>query len=437
MAYPEIAEQPVEGGYPDSYCPLHPKSHEIVFDMIDEVVELLGPLRYVHMGHDEVYTMAECPRCKGKTRDELFAHDVHVLHDYLQSKGVQMMIWADMLQPWQRYACQNVAPLIPKDIVLLEFVWYFRTWADTEDLLLENGFSVVFGNCYSSHFTRYERRTHKQGVIGTQISVWAATDEETMGRLGKLYDLAYSANLSWSETCQDELRWTFDRRIADLMPGIRARLGGRPLHARQQIPLDLGALANAPRRDSSGVRGGYDLSALPSGKTTLRGLQVQFSEGLILVESQDMRMSGSQAVTVPIPAQAEALLFAHCCTAMAHIEQAIGPRPAIARYTVEYADGTTETIDVTYGHHVAEWNRRHGAPLGSRFYRHAGYVATYPVDPLWQGKTVCGEDVTLYGLEWVNPRPEVPLRAVHVEAVEDGKTDAALLVAGITVLRET
>jgi hypothetical protein len=349
-----------------------------------------------------------------------------------------MMIWADMLQPWQRYACRDAASLIPKDIVLLEFVWYFRPWADTEDLLLENGFRVIFGNCYSSHFTRYERRTHKEGVIGTQISVWAATDEETMGRLGKLYDLAYSANLSWSEACQDELRWTFDRRIAGLLPGIRARLSGRRMapRARQGTPLDLATVCTAPRCDTSGVRGGYDLSMLPSGVTTLRGLPFRFGESLIRVESQDARARAApERVTVPVPARADALVFAHCCTAMAHIEQAIGPRPAIARYTIEYADGATEVVDVAYGHHVAEWNRRHGAPLEPRFYRHAGYLATYPADPLWQGKTARGEDVTLYGLEWFNPRPEVALQAVHVEALA-GRTDAALLVAGITMVRE-
>jgi hypothetical protein len=440
MTYPEIAEQSIEGGYPDSYCPLHPKSHEIVFDMIDEVIDLLGPLRYLHMGHDEVYTMAACPRCAGKTRDELYAHDVKAIYDYLKAKGVGMMVWADMLQPWQRYACQDAAPLIPKDIVMLEFVWYFRPWADTEDILLENGFQVIFGNCYSSHFTRYQDRTSKEGVIGAQVSVWAATDEETMGRLGKLYDLIYSANRAWSSTCQDELRWTFDRRIAQLLPGIRARLSGQgsASHPRagNATPLDLGAHWTAPHRDVAGGRGGYDLSTLPRGKTTLRGRPFHLGEGVILVESPGSRARVAPAcVTVPVPARARSLVFAHCCTCRAPITQAIGSRPAIARYRVEYVDGTAEVIDVAYGHHVAEWNRRHGAPLGARFYRHAGYVATYPVDPLWQGKTARGEDVTLYGLEWFNPQPEVELRCVHIESVESS-SDAALIVAGITLVRE-
>jgi hypothetical protein len=405
--------------------------------MIDEVVELLGPLRYIHMGHDEVYTMAECPRCVGKPRDELYAHDVNAIYDYLAGKGIGMMIWADMLQPWQRYAGQNAAAMIPKEIVMLNFVWYFRPWADTEDLLLENGFKVIFGNCYSSHFTRYEQRTHKEGVIGTEVSVWAGTNEEDMGRLGKLYDLIYSANTAWSAYCQDELRWTFDRRIADLLPGIRARLRVLPAPSpgdRACLLIDLGSFATAGRRDPTGVHGGYDLSGLPVGAVTLRGLAFDLGENVVLVEGERARRrTHPSEVTIPVGARAEALAFAHTCTAMGPIAQSIGPRRSIARYEVVYADGTAERVDVAYGYHVAEWNRRHGAPLGPRFHRHAGYVATYPVDPLWQGKTAQGEDVTVYGLEWTNPHPAKEVRSVLIRAVDAG-SNTSLIVAGITVI---
>ena len=436
MTYPEIAEKEVEDGFADSYCPLHPESHRIVFDMIDEVVELLEP-RYLHMGHDEVYTMAECPRCRDKSRDELFAHDVNAIHAYLKEKGVGMMIWADMLQPWQRYAGENSAALIPKDIVMLEFVWYFRTWADTEDLLLENGFEVIFGNCYSSHFTRYEKRTSKEGVIGAQVSVWSGTNEEDMGRLGKLYDLVYSANTAWSTCFQDELRWTFDRRVADLLPGIRARLRGRtgclgPTPERGRA-IDLGAHFTAPRRDASGARGGYDLSGLPVGETTLRGLPFSFGEGLILVEGRKIRNRVyPEEVIVPVEGKVAALVFAQTCTGMLPVDP-FGERLPIGRYEVVYADGDIESVDVAFGYHVAEWNRRHGEPLGHRFHRHAGYVATYPVDPLWQGKSARGGDVTLYGMEWNNPHPEKEVKSVRIAAI-DSCTDASLLVAGMAAV---
>jgi hypothetical protein len=329
--------------------------------------------------------------------------------------------------------------LIPKDIVMLEFVWYFRTWADTEDLLLRNGFQVIFGNCYSSHFPRYERRTSKEGVIGTQVSVWSGTNEEDMGRLGKLYDLIYSANTAWSATCHDELRWTFDRKIADLLPAIRSRLRGlrsagcMPGHT--LVPINVQAHFTMPRCDPTGAQGGYDLSGLPTGEVVLRDVPFDLGNGVLLVEAPSIRdRQYPDQVTIPIGAKAAALVLAHTCTTMGPIAQSIGPRQPIAQYEICYADGTAEIIPVAFGYHVAEWNRRHGAPLGHRFHRHAGYVATYPVDPLWQGKTALGEDVTLYGLEWTNPHPERVVESICVEAVENG-TNASLIVAGITLVR--
>lgn len=439
MTYPEIAEKPVPGGYSDSYCPLHPESRKIVFDMIDEVAELLAPLRYVHMGHDEVYTMAECPRCKGKSRDELFAKDVNEIHAHLKEKGVGMMIWADMLQPWQRYSGTEAATMIPKDIVMLEFVWYFRTWADTEDHLLKNGFQVIFGNCYSSHFTRYESRTSKPGVVGAEVSVWSSTDEESMARIGKIYDMVYSANTGWSPYCQDELRWTFDRKIVELMPGMRADLRGLP---RSKAPtaercraLDLQPHFTAPRRDPSGAKGGYDLGGLPTGDADLRGLPFRFGEGVVLVEGPQARTPSSpNRVEVPLEGKVSGLLFAHSCTGMAQVTRGLGARPILGRYEVHYADGTKAEMPVAFGHHVAEWNRRHGAPLSHRAHRHAGYVATYPADPLWQGKTPSGDDVTLYSCEWVNPFPNKEVKAVAIVG-EDAGADVSLMVAGITAVR--
>lgn len=438
MTYPEIAEAPAKSGYPDSYCPLHPESRRIVFDLIDELLELLGPLRWLHLGHDEVYTMAECPRCAGKPRDELYAHDVNELHAYLKARGVGMMVWADMLQPWQHYAGKNAAAMIPKDVVLLEFVWYFRPWVDTEDHLLKSGFQVIFGNCYSSHFTRYERRTTKPGVIGAQVSVWSGTSEEEMGRLGKLYDLAYSANLSWSSHCQEELRWTYDRRLTALLPGIRAGLQGKPRPTTARIKaraVNLAPYGTAPRRDLCGAYGGYDLAPLPTERFTWRGLPFRFAPEVVLVEGVGARVRRFPTeVTVPIEAQVQSMVFAHTAAGYGRIPQPFGPRRVIGRYEMLYADGGSEIAEVAFGHHLAEWNRRHGAPLGPTFHRHAGYVATWPVDPLWQGKTALGEDITIYAMEWTNPHPDRELLAVNIVA-EETDAEVALILVGMTVTR--
>ena len=136
---------------------------------------------------------------------------------------------------------------------------------------------------------------------------------------------------------------------------------------------------------------------------------------------------------MPIGARVAVLVFAHTCTSRGPILQPFGPRQPVGWYQVRYTDGAVETIEVAFGYHLTEWNRRHGQPLGPTFHRHAGYVATYPVDPLWQGKTAGGEDVTLYGMEWVNPHPEREVQSVYIRAAE--ASAAALIVAGITMVK--
>jgi hypothetical protein len=436
MTYPEIAEQPVDDGYPDSYCPLHPKSREIVFDMIDEVLEVFGPLRYIHMGHDEVYTMGVCERCRGKSRAELYAQDVTEIHDYLTSKGVGMMLWADMLQPFRPYSGPEAIDMIPKDIVMLEFVWYFRTMEDTEDRLLDRGFKVILGNAYSSHFPRFESRSAKRGVIGAEVSAWTEVNEDYFGRRGKLYDFIYSANTMWSQSCQDELRWTFDRKISELMPTIRRRIRGQQRPSQATVaghrPLHLADHCTAPMVDATGYDGGYDLSMLPRGLVTLKEIPFHIAEGVVLVAGTDARHSQHPVeVTIPIADTLEALVFLQTCTTAGTLHESGGRREPLGHYHVRYRDGSMESIDVAYGYHLAEWDRRHAAPLEAMAHRHYGYVGTYPADPLWQGKTPHGEDITLYGLEWVNPHPGREIEALSISAAES-RTDTGLIVVAIT-----
>ena len=87
-----------------------------------------------------------------------------------------MMIWGDMLQPVTKYLTPPAVDLIPKDIVLLDFIWYFHLDKDIEDHLLERGFKVIMGNMYSSHYPRYEARRSKKGILGAEVSTWARAE---------------------------------------------------------------------------------------------------------------------------------------------------------------------------------------------------------------------------------------------------------------------
>ena len=95
-AHPELSETP-DTKWPGVYCPSNPDSYRLLFDVYDEYIDLLKP-KWVHAGHDELFQpVGLCPRCKDKDIGERFGEDVRIIHDYLASKGVSMIIWGDRL----------------------------------------------------------------------------------------------------------------------------------------------------------------------------------------------------------------------------------------------------------------------------------------------------------------------------------------------------
>ena len=95
--HPELAERP-EDPYPDTFCPSNPDSYRLLFDVLDEVIEVFNP-EIINIGHDEYYSINICDRCRKRlmTNYEILAEDLTKIHGYLAAKGVKTMIWCDKL----------------------------------------------------------------------------------------------------------------------------------------------------------------------------------------------------------------------------------------------------------------------------------------------------------------------------------------------------
>jgi hypothetical protein len=138
--------------YCKSYCPLHPKVHEVVFAVVDEVCDAFETDAF-HAGMDEVFYLGEskCPRCGGKDKAELFAGEVTALHDHLQAKNRRLWIWSDRLLDgaanglgeWEASTngTSRAIDLIPKDIMLCD--WHYEQDVPTAPYLAMKGFHVV------------------------------------------------------------------------------------------------------------------------------------------------------------------------------------------------------------------------------------------------------------------------------------------------------
>lgn len=348
--------------YKHDYCPSNPRSYEILFDVIDEIIEVFEPKEFVHMGHDEVRNIGVCPICKKKSPAQLFAEDVCKIHAYLASKGLKMMMWADMIQPVTKYQTPDAIDMIPKDIVMLDFIWYFHMTKDIEDNLLEKGFQVMIGNLYSSHFPRYENRIRKEGIHGGQISAWVATNEYAMQKEGKLYDLLMTAQLLWAESYHHNFRLVYDRILQALIPGLRDQL-------RNTV---------SPSRKSSAKK-------------------------VLIAENPD--------ATVSVNGLYDSLIFSHAAL------RRIPRKPwtnldVVANYVICYADGTEEKVPVTFGGNVGYYYRRQNAPMPHQIYRHTGYVACWLSDSVTAINDQ-GVPETLYIYEYIPEKK--PIASITLE----------------------
>jgi hypothetical protein len=150
---PERYEWPNEDGlYCKSYCPLHPKLHQVVLALVDEIMGVFGADAF-HAGMDEVFYigMEECSRCRGKDRSILFAGEVNLLRDHLATQGKELWIWGDRLIDgkttgiglWE--ASENdthrAIDLISKDVVISD--WHYERADPTAALFALKGFRVI------------------------------------------------------------------------------------------------------------------------------------------------------------------------------------------------------------------------------------------------------------------------------------------------------
>ncbi|MDG3004063.1 family 20 glycosylhydrolase [Paludisphaera mucosa] len=164
QVYPEFDETPwvkmpekykwpnPDGLYCKSYCPLHPRVHEVVFPVVDEICEAFEADAF-HAGLDEVFYIGEakCERCGGKDRSVLLADEVKRIRDHLAAKNRRLWIWADRLidgrttglGEWEASTndTHRAVDLIPKDVVLCD--WHYVRPDPTTVAFALKGLDVV------------------------------------------------------------------------------------------------------------------------------------------------------------------------------------------------------------------------------------------------------------------------------------------------------
>ena len=413
MAFPELAEKVAvkkdvkslhlskEDELPNDFyhhcmCPSHPNYYTVIFHILEEVLEVFKPSRYVHMGHDEIYNMGQCSKCSQIPRGDLFAEEVTKLNDFIKEHNLNMMIWSDMLHSQRVHAAPTAINKIPKDILMLDFVWYFHMDEELEDNLLKHGFQVIMGNLYSSHYPRYESRIHKKGMLGGEVSTWVECSELSYAYEGKIFDFIYTAELLWNSHYRSDMRLTYHEIIKPIIGNVRMKIGGLSCAAperhisiegrREHIPYDIRDIVSYPTAALAGVH-------IPS-------------------------------IEVKVNEKAEMITFVHATDMVS--ERITWSAPfKIGEYVICYDDGTTHTEELLYAANIYKYLAPFGDRMQSSFFRHEGYAGTYFTIPEC-GKTHLGEDYTLGKYSIRNPYPDKKIKVIKVN--HSGNTVANILL---------
>ena len=191
--------------------------------------------KYVHMGLDEVFEFAECPRCKARLKTGVTKKDIffaQVMHNYELVKGMgkTMLMWDDFFEYY------DIVEGLPRDIILCHWNYGFigsetkghwtnrvrKDWLSIYDRLGFEYIFCVYGSNASSTYnvdtmTRYASK-HKP--LGAILTIW----ERAASFYNGIYPLIALCGKLWNgqiKTFDDRVKIyeevTGDREIAELL----------------------------------------------------------------------------------------------------------------------------------------------------------------------------------------------------------------------------
>ncbi len=103
-------------------CPLHDDTVRLATQLLRDVAPYCTA-GIVHVGLDESFDIAQCPKCRAEAKyiglARHFANYILRLHAVCRELGLRMGMWGDML-----YYTPEAIPFLPKDLVVYDWYYY-------------------------------------------------------------------------------------------------------------------------------------------------------------------------------------------------------------------------------------------------------------------------------------------------------------------------
>ena len=442
----DVAEEP-DADWPDSYCPSNPESYKVLFDIMDEYIDVLKPKR-VHIGHDEYRSGVFCPRCRGKDSGRLYAEDVIKICKHLKSKGIETWMWGDHFVDWHnrfgrawsegtivKYEKPDTASA--RDIVAAEIKdLKICNWSGErgDETFRKLGWQFIVGNFRGTGEKDWPGRAKRSSgsFLGGETSSWCAMDEFQLGKL-HFAEAAYTINLMWSSSYPE--RDVAFEELGLLMPKVHSMLAPSTPPSAEAAPmrfevLDIQSACNsAPKTDV------WNLSGVTPGDGHYNDIpfkiidpNVNCGRSVVYVGRRPCGEPGE--IALPVSGKWAALVFIHAASGEGRPTIHAGDQTQVPHesseligfYEIRYADGLATAHEIRYDENIGPWNSGLDLPL---------YFARQIV----RGTLPDGRKAVLWASEWKNPRPDAPIASVVMKGAP-GPTDARPILFAVTAIEK-
>jgi len=427
--HPELAEiQGIE--FPDTYCPSKPQSYELLFDVLDEYIDVIKP-KIIHIGHDDWrIPWGVCTLCKDKEPAELLAQDINKIYNYLNKKNVKVAMWGDHLlesvygkglrkvvvsedytysKPGA-LSDEQVVNLIPKNILVFNRVWQDNDerWGvgENNELKLQKmGFNQVFGN-FAPDIKSWPKRSSKNYIIGGAPSSWAGTTEFNFGK-DLMYEFLGCANLLWSTHQLEHLKLL--EIVQTLMPQVRSNLSGKtePSNDNNKVePVEIAPYFNVSYGqkidDEDENPSGLYIGMVRAGNKIFNLVNPKLHKGkyaiMVGTEGKKKNILPLEIKGIKVGKDVSSLIFLHACAkpmknkkSDSYVYNYADTAGLLGHYEIIYEDGFVETIPIRYGVNILEWDK-------------SGKNYCYGADIVNCAASGTEKSMNFYAFEWTNPR---------------------------------
>lgn len=434
-----------EGDYHNA-CVSNPKTQQILTDVVSEVADLFQPRRF-HLGMDEVAWRTldvpeeqRCKLCSGKPKSEIFASHLLRYHGLLGARGIETMIWADMLVPEHNggapYHTARALEKLPRDVILCN--WSVGLAPLSSKRFQDLGFRVIQSNSAGIN------REQALAVIGNMMGCWSKAPWLAL-TTSEVQEFSYlpllqSAERAWNPDADLQGHaWFLSREFLENDACETLALVAQspaPMAAGPSQPLSLAGAANLSTRTAKpaaaqawfGLPPGESLVDIPEGEVTVGGLPFT----LLPATSPNAVAFGAQPVTIPLQGKKGALAFLYGCHLPEELTATFLERfkqkeailgVLVGTVRVRYTDRTTKNIELRYGLNVLAW-KLHGQLLPF-CYGAAGSLAASTAD--MHARDPHGRDAFFFACNWGNPHPNKGIS--KIELISAGTEATPFLLA--------